>query len=186
MIAFDYLRGERATVLLRIIECRVPQRLHSSATALAIAVVVALGAWGIESYRLSSALAIQGLYETQFAGSERAVAQTRVRYRRLQERAALDRRIREIRTSGFLDAERLAEIANRLPAHMWLTSITRDSGGMLLEGSARSLASLSLAIDGLSRSTRLRNAVLVSATSEEESGSGRRQLKYQLHVDGDR
>ena len=182
--SFDFLHGDRTTALRRLRDFRLPPRLHSSVIALIVACLTALGAWGIESYRLRAALQLQSLYEMRFHESEQAVAQSRIRYQRLAQRAALDQRIRDVRGSGHLDAQRVAEIANRLPPHMWLTSITHDATGISLEGRVQNLVSLGTAIDSLSRSGRLRNAVLISANAEEEAGSTHRVLRYQLHVDG--
>ncbi|MGZ3499198.1 MAG: PilN domain-containing protein [Vulcanimicrobiaceae bacterium] len=182
MTAFDYLHAPRPAVVRKMLEARVPERLHNPLLALGLAIAVVVGAWGIESYRLQSAVRLEERYQQRFDQSRRELARTKVFYSRLQRLVALDKQIAAIVRSGDDDARRLAEIANRLPERAWLTSISRDATGISLEGRAENLRVVSRTMGALAQSRVLRNPVLLDASS---SGRGGDQLfHYQVHVDG--
>jgi hypothetical protein len=182
-VRFDYLHSARPLLLLRLLECRVPERFHSALFALAGAVAVIGGAWAIESYRLAQALQMQALYQARYDGSERRLKAANVYYDRVRRLLDLDRRVRTIAVSGDTDARTLAEIANELPEHAWLTGISRDESGLALQGRARDLAAVSAVLRGLMRAKHLQNPTLESAALEQDPAYGN-PMKYEIHVNG--
>jgi hypothetical protein len=185
MIGFDYLHAARPALLRRVMELRIPARVHNPLIALAGAILVVTGAWGIEAYRLQRALQLEARYRQRFEESRLEVARTRIMYGRLERLVALDRRINRIVRSGDDDARRLAEIANRLPERAWLTSISHDSTGIALEGRAEDLTVVSRTVGALAKSRVLRNPTLVDASSGGNDG-GEDFIRYQVHLDGTR
>lgn len=181
--AFDYLHNERLPVVQRLIDRGIPDRLHAPLVAVMVAVVTASSAWAVELYRLRAAVAVERAYLIRFENSEREVAATKIRFKGLEERAALDRRVLEIRASGAREALRLADIANDLPANTWVSAIGKDASGIAIEGSSADLRSLAETIDRLARAREVRNPVLLSADEDGAADARRRVLRYRVRVD---
>jgi Tfp pilus assembly protein PilN len=182
-VRFDYLHSARAVMLQRMLEIRVPERFHGALFAVGAAVAVIAGAWCIEAYRLREALKVQAVYEQRYDEMQARLKQANVYYDRVRAIVALDRHVRQIAVSGDTDARTLAEIANRLPQHAWLTGISHDGSGMALQGHAKDLSVLSGVMRGLMRAKQLRSPTLVTASSEKQQGQDA-GLKYEIHVDG--
>jgi hypothetical protein len=163
-------------------ELRVPARLHNAFYAVAGAVIVVAGAWGIEAYRLREALKVQTVYQQRSDEIREQLRATNLYYDRVRAVASLDRRVRRIAASGDEDARTLAEIANRLPADAWLTSISRDESGLSLQGHAKNLEILGNVIRGLMQAQRLRHPRLMNALADKEQGR-EVGIKYEIHVD---
>jgi len=185
MIAFDYLRSAQPDWMRRMLELRVPERLHAAAFGAAAAVLAVTGAWGIERHRLSDAQRTQTAYRERFEMSERAVKRTRIYYDRVTALVSLDRQLHEIVASGDTDARRLADIANHLPGHAWLTQIARHDAGIEMEGRAQNLAVVSAILEGMLRAREVSNPTLTSAQTVSER-PGESVVKYVIHVDGGR
>lgn len=184
VISFDFSRSAPPEFLRRILEFRIPERYHAALIALTGVALTMAGAWTIESHRLHQTLQLQAVYERRYDSSVRALARTNVFETRVKRLSALAARIRTIRASGYTDARRLAEIANHLPQHAWLTSIAYDGDAVSLEGRARDLGVLSAVIRGLARAPHLREPVLSSATvvsDPPEKGT----IRYVLRVQSD-
>lgn len=179
---FDYLRSERSTFFRRVCAFRLPPRLHNAVAGFAGVACLICGAGSIEAYRLRQAHSVEHLYAARYARSQAAVQQANVYYARVRALARLDARVRQIAASGTANARTLAEVANVLPPHAWLTGISHDANGFTLEGRARSLSVLSAVIRRLSNARRLRNPALMSAGLENDRDRGA-LMKYSLHVD---
>jgi hypothetical protein len=182
IVRFDYLHSARPMLVTRMFELRVPARLHNAFYAVAGAVIVVAGAWGIEAYRLREALKVQTVYQQRSDEIREQLRATNLYYDRVRAVASLDRRVRRIAASGDEDARTLAEIANRLPAHAWLTSISRDESGLSLQGHAKNLEILGNVIRGLMQAQRLRHPRLMNALADKEQGR-EVGIKYEIHVD---
>lgn len=180
---FDYVHSARPVFLQTLLEVRVPERLHNALLALIGAVVVIGGAWGIDAYRLREALRVESVYQQRYDDSARRLQQTHVYYDRVKALVDLDRRVRSIAASGDADARVLAEIANRLPAHAWLTGISHDGTGMALDGRAKDLGVLSGVMHGLMQARHLHSPTLVSAVLDKVHGHDA-AMKYEIHIDG--
>ena len=182
-MSFDYLRSARPELLRRLLEIRIPTRIHGALWATCGALVFVLGAWGIEAFRLNASLDIEATYQHEYEISRRELAKTNVYYSRIRSMIALDKRVRDITASGDEDAIRLAEIANSMPQHTWLTAISRDDTGITLDGNAQDLAALSRTVQRLARARELRNPTLVTASRDASATPGG-TIKYTLHVEG--
>lgn len=180
---FDYLHSARPLFVRRILEIRVSERFHSALFALVGAAVVIAGAWGIDVFRLKQALSVEAVYQERHDETERALQRTNIYYDRVKALVDLDRRVRKIAASGDADARTLAEIANRLPAHAWLTGISHDATGLALDGRAKDLGVLSGVMHGLMHAKHLRSPILVSASLDKERGQDT-AMKYEIHIDG--
>lgn len=179
---FDFLNSQRPVLLQRLLEFRIPERLRCALCALAAALAVICGACVIEAYRLREAIRVEAVYRARWNQAELALKQTHVYYNEVRSLVELDRRVQRIESSGNANARTLAEIADDLPAHAWLTGISRDAGGLTLSGQARSLSVLSGVMHGLMRATRLRNPALVNAVADKEMNRGI-TMKYEIHVE---
>lgn len=182
-VRFDYARSARPMFVRRLLEFRVPPRLHAAAVALAGALAVIGGACGIEAYRLREALTMESVYQARYDAVHARLQETHVYRERVRALVDLDRRVRSIAESGDADARALAEIANMLPAHTWLTGISRDAGGLVLEGDARDLGVLGGVIRNLMHAKHVhRPTLLGAAAADDRRGDA---VKYRIHVDGD-
>lgn len=180
---FDYLHSARPVLLQRLVEIRVPERLHNALFALAGSAALIAGACGIDAYRLRQALNVQAVYQLHYDRSAARLQQTHLYYERVKTLVALDSRVRGIAVSGDADARTLAEIANRLPTHAWLTGISHDGTGLALDGSAKDLGVISAVMHGLMNAKHLRSPKLVSAALDNVHGHGG-AMKYEIHIDG--
>ena len=183
MISFDYLHSARPELLRRLLEIRIPVRLHGPLWAICGALVFVLGAWSIEAYRLNASLSIEATYQRKYEISRRDLARTNVYYDHIRNLVRLDKRVRAITASGDDDARRLAEIANSMPQQAWLTAISRDDTGITLDGNAQDLTALSRTVQGLAHARDLRNPTLVSAARASNTTTDE-TIKYTLHVEG--
>lgn len=182
MISFDFSRSAPPEFVRRVLEFRIGERYHAVLTALAGVIIAVLGACGIESHRLHESLLVQAVYQQRYDESARALKQSNVYEERVKRLVALALRIRTIRMSGYADARRLAEIANNLPHHAWLTAIAYDGDTISLEGHTKDLRVLSDVIRGLNRAKHLRNPSLSSALAVSEPGQ-RGTIKYVLRIE---
>lgn len=180
---FDYLHSARPLLVQRMLEIRVPERFHTALFALVGSVIVIAGAWGIDAYRLRQALRVEAVYQQRYDETARALKKTNLYYDRVKELVDLDRRVRKIAASGDADARTLAEIANRLPPHAWLTGIAHDATGLALDGRAKDLGVLSRVMQGLMHAKHLRSPTLISAGLDKERGQDT-AMKYEIHIDG--
>lgn len=180
---FDYLHSPRPLVLIRLFEIRIPERFQGALFALMGAAAVIAGSWCIEAYRLREALKIEAVYSERHVRAVRAVQGTRLYYDRVRAQVDLDRFVRRIAASGDADARTLAEVANKLPRHAWLTGISHDGTGLALEGRAENFAVLGGVLQGLMHARHLQSPTLVTAAAEEEQGQDA-GVKYRIHVDG--
>lgn len=179
---FDYLHSPRPVLVDRLFEFRIPERFRCALCALAAALAAICGACVIEAYRLREAIRVEGVYRERWTQAERALRRTHVYYNEVRGLVELDRRVRHIKSSGNANARTLAEIADDLPAHAWLTGISRDAGGFALAGQARGLSVLSGVMHGLMHAKRLRNPTLVNASADQQSGQDA-TMKYEIHVE---
>jgi Tfp pilus assembly protein PilN len=180
---FDYLHSGRPLFVQRMLEFRIPDRFFNALCALGGAIAFVTGAWTIEAYRLQEALKMQAVYQAHYDATQRELKQANVYYSRVRALVDLDRRVRGIAASGDADARTLADIANELPQHAWLTGISHDAGGLALEGRAKDLSVVSGVMRGLMRSKRLHNPTLETAAIDKEPGRAA-QMKYEVHVEG--
>lgn len=182
MISFDYLRSARPALARRFLDVRLPYEFKGPLFAIAFATAIVALAWGIESYRLSQTLAVEGLYEAKYSESRLQLAHTKVLFSDLTRIAGLAREVHAIQASGAEEARQLAEIGNRLPAHVWLTSIAKDGTGVSLSGGAANLSALSRTLAQFSPRIDDYSAVLINANGDDR-GATVGALHYELRLE---
>lgn len=180
---FDYLHSPRSLYVARVLEFRIPERLLGGFFALVGALAVLAGAWGIQAYRLREALQLESVYSERHMQAARELQRTSVYYDRVRALVDLDRSVRRIAASGDADARTLAQVANHMPRHSWLTGISHDGTGLALEGHAKNFDVLSGVLQGLMHVRDLNEPTLVTASAEREEDQAA-GLKYRIHVDG--
>jgi len=181
--SFDYLHGERANPLARILDYRLPARMHGACLALAGASFFVLCAWMVEVYRLHDALGSQAALQARLDATTAAVERTKLYYDRVVRIVAIDRQVREIVQSGDRRARELAQIANGIPPHAWLTSIAADGTGVELDGSARDLSTLALAFRSFSGTGSVGAPSLIRTESQRVPGRAP-LVKYSMRLTG--
>jgi hypothetical protein len=181
--SFNYLRSARPDWLRRLTDLRVPERLHAALLGVVVATTFTCGACGIEQHRLSQARQHEVYNRQRFQRSLRALEKSRVYYDRVRALVNLDMRVRAIVASGHSSALLLAELANRLPQHAWLTSISRDESGTILEGQARDLDTIGDMLRSINGAGDLGVPTLMSAQVVPVRAGGA-LIKYVLHLDG--
>ncbi len=179
---FDYLHAARPVFLSRLLEAHIPERFHAALFALAGAMTIVCGAWSIEACRLREAAAVQAVYELRYDRAQTALAAQNVYYERVRAAANLDRGIRRIAASGDADARMLAEIANDLPAHAWLTGISHQDDGLALSGQAKDLIVLGAVMHRLMHAKNVHSPRLVNATLDKPA-AGLASINYLIHLD---
>lgn len=160
---FDYLHAARAGWILALQRFAIPAHLLAASYALAASAAVVCGAAAIERSRCHEAQRIEMAYRLRYERSARAVQAAHIYSKRVASLLAFDDEVRGIVASGDINAERLADLADHLPRHAWLTSLSLDSEGMVLEGRASDFETLGRVVDALMHARRARNPVLTGA-----------------------
>lgn len=179
---FDYLHAEKPKIVQRLAQTRIPERFHTALLALAGAAAVVAGACAIDACRLAEALHMQAAYQERYDRAQLALTRSKVYYERVRALVAADLKMREIASSGDTDALMLAEIANRLPEHAWLTGIRHDSSGLSLVGRARDFSAVGQVMRGLMRSRHVANPLLIGTAIERERDP-KSIVTYEIHVE---
>lgn len=161
---------------------QIPLTLRAPLSAVASALLITCGAWGIESYGLTSAVATEAQTRARYEESRLEVSRMKVLYARVDRLTAVARHVRDIQVSGDRHAALFADIGNRLSAHVWLTAISDDETGVAMAGKAGDFSALSRTIKSLSAPGRYA-PVLVHATREVRQGRSE-PLRYDIHLDG--
>lgn len=182
---FDYLRESMPESLDRIRMWRAPAHLHAPLRALVTVAIVIAGAAGIEAGRASSAHAAEtnALLRAQAARTQLAAANLlRVRVDAMLQ---LDGRLRGIRLSGARASQRLADIADHVPQHAWLTSLSAQKGTVDLNGKVANFTTLSQALADLMNSGEVQAPTLIRAAADDRM-PGQSALSFEVRAqDGD-
>lgn len=182
LMHFDYLHAARPAWIAAVTKFAVPAHLLHASYALAAAAAIVAGAGWIEHSRALQAQKSEALYRQRYDRSVRSVNQVHVYSSRVAALVALDRRVRGIVASGDANARKLADIADHLPPHAWLTSVTFDAGGLELEGRARNFEVLGGVMRELMRAQRVHNPVLTGAQATAVAGN-RTLVKYGIRLE---
>jgi hypothetical protein len=184
-VRFDYLHAPRPLLFTQLCALCVPPRLQAPFAALAAAVMIVGGAWGIDAYRLLYTLHVEEAYRQRYEQTQQALKRANLYYDRVRRIVELDRAVRDIAASGDANARMLAELARDLPPHAWLTGISNEGNGLALQGRAKDLSVVSGVMQGLLRSKRLHDPVLISAALNEAQQRDT-TMTYEIQVDGAR
>lgn len=161
----DYLRDGPSPATMRLREMKLLPEVRAVTSFLVAAAFVIAGGWwfeGVQVQRVRSQVTV-----LQLGVDRSGVLASRVRaeMQMLERWRALDLRMRAIRGSGRAMANRLTELANRLPAQTWLTGIAVDDRGVSARGRDTSLSGVSEALRGF------RGSQLVSVHGPRERRS---------------
>ncbi len=179
MTRFNFLSDEPPAFLEVLRFKRIPDALRTAlAATITIAVVVGVW-WGVEVLQIRQAGEELRVEKTRALASRADLAQMRVRRSQIERLLALDRRIRQIQTSGATLSAQLADIANHVPSYAWLTSVQDGEEGLEIDGDVKGLDGLSETIADLTSSASAASVDLVRAGRDERDG-GRDLLSFQM------
>jgi hypothetical protein len=180
--SFDYLRnGPTPAEILSA--CGVPVRLRAPSRALSLACLFALCAWIFEGARFGEALRSESVSEVRYTRQVATLKALRIYEKRVRTLIDLDDHIRTIAESGTAAARRLAALSVDLPPNVWITAITPDADGMMLDGRVRDFTVLSDALVRLNADPLLAKPSLLSAQLTR-TGAAAIGLRFVLRLEG--
>jgi Tfp pilus assembly protein PilN len=160
--SFDYLR--QAPTLEEVLSaCRVPGRLRAAFRAVWLSCLFVLCAWTFEGSRLKQAIRTESLTNAHYTQQIVLLKTARIYEKRVRLLTDLDDQIRTIAESGTLAARRLAALSVDLPPDVWITALTPEADGVMLDGRAGNLTSLSDALVRLNADPLFEKPSLLSA-----------------------
>lgn len=118
---------------------------------------------------LSAALRVQRTLTADLMRSRGELGASRNLAARVRRLTLLDGRIRRIVRSGDERARQLAALANAMPPHTWLRSITPNDGSLAIDGEARDWARLGAMLRSFDADPLLRPPVLSDAVADERA-----------------
>ena len=166
---FNFLNDAPPDILDRLRNTRVPVEMRTPLSALATAVFVVLSWWGLERYWLSDAQREERVASSRLLESRADLAATKVARAGIDQLLSIDRRLRDVRISGSVLGAALSDIANHVPRHAWLTSLSDTHDGVEIMGRADGIGSLSQTIADLMSSRTAASPNLVRATRDEQA-----------------
>lgn len=181
MTGFNYLHDAQPEVLDHIQRFRLPKYLTTPVYVAATAACVIVAVTALLHLRCAAAQSDVESAQARFDTSKAALSQAKLARTDVEALLKLDGRLREIRSSGTALAVRLANIANHVPKHAWLSSIANAPNGYEVDGEAEGLAGLGDTIDGFIASRAVTHPRLVHAAIEDRShGVGILAFEVQL------
>lgn len=180
--SFDYLRSF-PTLEEIVLSCRAPRPLRAACRALSYSCLFVLCAWAFESARLHRSAQAEQMNAKRYARQLDVLTAAKVHEKRARLLTELDRRVRAIAASGSVEARRLAALSADLPADVWVTSVTPDTTGVMLEGRTRDLTGLSNALVRLNADPLFSEPSLLSAQAAT-SAAAAVALRFSLHLAG--
>jgi Tfp pilus assembly protein PilN len=168
---FNYLGESVPSLVDRLLAIRIPERLRSPFLGVATAVFVVAAWWALEQHALAVATAEERAAQVRLDQSRSAVAVARIQRTGIDRMLSLDRRLRDVRLSGSSVGVHLADIANHVPAHAWLTSLSQERGAIEIVGQVAGMERLSATLAALTTMKSLTDPLLVRATKEDRPGA---------------
>lgn len=179
---FNYLHDSVPDTIDRLRSMRIPEYLQWPAWTCAT-VLVAIGAASlilqVENATAQTELANA---QTRLVQSKRDLANVRLQHTHVEELLALDTRLREIHLSGSTLSVKLADIANHVPSHAWLTALSRTATGISISGRAQGLSVLSDTFADLMSSKTVESPTLIRASKEDHARTPG-LLSFDVHVE---
>jgi Tfp pilus assembly protein PilN len=166
---FDFLKDGRPDIVDRVCSVRLPDDTRTPLSALLTSVLVVCAWWGLEQSWYASALREEASAQRRLSESQADVAAAKLERTNVDEMLGLDRRLREIRMSGSTLAVRLSDIANHVPPHAWLTSITNLPAGTEISGEADGFKALGETVTDLMRSGAAASPTLIRASKDDRA-----------------
>lgn len=171
MTRFDFLRDAEPDLFVRIRSLRIAKPLRWPLAVLLTVVLTHATAGALYGMAVASAEKTEREAQNRFEASRSAVARVHVQRVRLEEFIALDARLREIRRSGNRASAALVAVANDVPAHVWLTSLSRTPAGFEIVGHSNGLPSLGTTMSRLVMNPNVADPTLIRADGEQQGRS---------------
>jgi Tfp pilus assembly protein PilN len=180
MTRFNFLKTPEQSPLARLRDLEITPRTHRALVGLAIACSLVVLADAVEQARLMHAHTIANADADRFSTEQEAMAGLRTAQETVQKLSALARSVHEVQNSGTLRAAEFAEIGDRLPEHLWLTSIHQDQDGLIIDGGAQNYAVVGEAIGRLQHARMVGDPILVSSGTLDTAHPG--EVDYEVHL----
>jgi Tfp pilus assembly protein PilN len=180
MIRFNFLKAPEPPLFARLRDLEITAHTRHALVGLAIACSLVLFTDAIEHARLLHAHAVADANADRLATDQQAMAGLRTSEETVQRLSALSQSVHDVQNSGTLRAAEFAEIGDRLPEHLWLTSIHQDPDGLIIEGGAQNYAVVGEAIGRLQHAKMVGNPILVSSGTLDMAHPG--EVDYQVHL----
>jgi Tfp pilus assembly protein PilN len=174
-VKFDYLHDPVLPQLEYLQGLRIPPRLYAPLITLCITCIAALSTVFIEQRRVDDAANVEARSQAQYNQLRARLARFQLTSAQTTDLIALDRRLQDIRESGYRQARLLADIAIQLPERSWLTSVAPHLLGTEIVGRTFDLETVGNVIQRLS-GTQLGEARLQRVTA---NGDNRTQTQSQ-------
>jgi hypothetical protein len=142
MSRFNYLREPFPDWLQFVAAARIPQTVKAAAVACMAGLALSACAALVERERAVAALAYQHAAQEKYTVVETQLARSRLDANEITNLLSLDRRVREIRATGYAYASLLDDAAFQLPARAWITELNPVDSGADLIGRATDLATI--------------------------------------------
>jgi hypothetical protein len=142
MSQFNYLRDPLPDWLQNLAAVHVPRTAQVAAVACLAGLVLCVCAALVERERAGAAQVNERAAQDKYSVVETQLARSRLDANEVTNLFALDRRVREIRETGYAYARLLDEAALQLPAHAWITELNPVDSGADVVGRATDLATI--------------------------------------------
>jgi len=169
MIRFNYLRDSR-NPLERIRRIEVTPRVRVALGALAFAVLAVAFGCVYAHVRLAQEIAASRDAADRAARDAVAVRGLRRSIATVADLDALAGEIRTIRRSGPTHGTRVVEIADLLPAHVWLTTLDDTQTTQAIGGETHDYTLLAETLRRLARARSVGNPLLTSSRRKDDAG----------------
>ncbi|HTV72425.1 MAG TPA: PilN domain-containing protein [Candidatus Acidoferrales bacterium] len=180
MIRFNFLKSPETPFLERLRDVEFTAQTRHALVGLAMACSLVIFADAIEQARLLHAHATATAVADRYATDEQEMAGLRTSEETVRKLSALAASVHTVQNSGTLRAAEFAEIGDRLPEHLWLTSIHQDADGLLIDGGAQSYALIGEAIGSLEHARTVGDPILVSSGTIDVAHPG--EVDYEVHL----
>lgn len=180
VIAFNFLRPPLPVWAQRLQQICMPAQSAQAFFVMGASLAIVAGVMLIEHERLERAQAAEAAYRLRFERSTVALKEARLCYDRVRSLMALQQKLTNVSESGDVQALRLARIANAVPAHAWLTSLTERDRSIAVEGGTASLETLADALRGL---TMVQGVTASTLTHVRSNTHGATVLSYGMAMD---
>jgi Tfp pilus assembly protein PilN len=180
VLSFNYL-PEPAKLRDVIGRRPVPIALRVPLQILGCCLLFAVFTWLLESLRADRVQRIRQAAAAEYAAQSTAMANANVYARRVAMLQSLDSEVRRAAESGTSAAQKLSSVARDLPADAWLTAITPDARGLVLEGMAANLDTVRRALVSFSRDAGAGEPELVRSEIAQTS-AGTPLVRFSMHL----
>ena len=163
MMRFDYLHDTELTIMERLRSILMIPYAQAPLLAMLLLIVIESTIQGMLHYQLVQASAQVQAADRVYVVTRAALERMKLEHTQVESLLQVDRRIRQIRASGSVAAERMLDVADHLPAHAWLTSLSRTKHGEMLSGRADNLQSVGDVVSDMMSASTVTGPELVDA-----------------------